>query len=275
MNNFFSTPLLTIAIPTFNRHKYLTELLPQLLSQTKEETKGVVEILVIDNASTDETSNLLISSVDNCLNYIRNSENIGADRNFLKCIQLARGEYVWLFGDDEILNPKGIQRILKYLELKPDLIVAESARQETEIFKSYIELLEKLTVSDPIFPVHQTLITRNIFKKEIFDMSFAKKMIHTNYAHLYGLISKLKKDCKIIVISKNESAFSVRDIRAEFADPPINLEKKLVELNRFIAKEINYPKLATDIYLYYNARSIYRLRRSKKFRKFLEFLGFR
>lgn len=253
----------------------MTELLPQLFSQIKGENKGVVEILVIDNASTDETSSLLKSIVNNCLNYIRNSENIGADRNFLKCIQLARGEYVWLFGDDEILQPKGIQLILKYLELKPDLIVAESTRQETEIFKSYVELLKKLVVSDPIFPVHQTLITRNIFKKEIFDMSFAQEMIHTNYAHLYGLINKLKKDCKIIVFSKSESAFSVRDIRADFSDPPINLEKKLVELNRFIAKEINYPRLATDIYLYYNVRPLYRLRRSKKLRKFLEFLGFR
>lgn len=268
MTSPLAHPALTIAIPTFNRHKYLVELLPELIGQFDQEDASQVEILIIDNASTDGTPELIGNNCAGKVRYQRNPANIGADRNFLECIKSARGDYVWLFGDDEVLNPGGVRRVLESLQEAPDLLIAESNFRQTMRFDSYRDLLLYVSQQDPIFPVHHTLITKNVFPKAAFDLVFAQEKLPTNYAHMYGMLEHLKQADKIMVLSAQDSAFHVRDVRAEFADPPTNLEDKLIELNRRIAEALDYPPLATDIWLYYRARPLYKLRHSRKVRKF-------
>lgn len=267
MNPSPPPPLLTIAVPTFNRHKYLVELLPDLISQIAQEGSGQVELLVIDNASTDATQALIGDNYAKRLRYQRNPVNIGADRNFLECIKSARGKYVWLFGDDEVLNPGGVGRVLAALKEGPDLLIAESNFDQTMRFASYRELLVHVSDRDPVYPVHHTLITKNVFPKAGFDLAFADEKIQTNYGHMYGMVEHLKSARCIMVLGAQESAFHVRDVRAEFADPPAKLEDKLVALNRHIAEVLSYPPLGTDIWLYYKARALYKLRHSRKVRK--------
>lgn len=260
-------PVLTIAVPTYNRHKYLVELLPELLAQAAQEDASRLEILIIDNASTDATPELIQQNYADRLRYQRNPGNIGADRNFLECIKAARGDYVWLFGDDEVLNPGGVRRVLEALKQAPGLLIAESNFGQTMKFDSYRDLLQHVSAQDPIFPVHHTLITKNVFPKARFDLAYAQEMLPTNYAHMYGMVEHLKSARDILVLSAPESAFHVRDVRAEFADPPSNLEDKLIGLNRAIAAALNLPALRTDIWLYYKARPLYKLRHSRKVRK--------
>jgi len=108
-------PLLTIAIPTYNRAVYLRELLtvlhPQLISEPR------IELIIADNASPDETPALVeeFQTRGLKLRSIRNPSNIGADGNFLLCFEQARGKYVWIFGDDDLIMPGGIARILALL----------------------------------------------------------------------------------------------------------------------------------------------------------------
>ena len=262
---------LTIAIPTFNRSKYLKELLPEMIAQCKNIESPRLEILVIDNASTDDTSTYIKNNHNKDLTYIKNDTNIGADRNFLECIKKANGHYIWLFGDDEFLRPGGVQRIIDSLSYNPDLIIAESNLRKNIEFNSYIKLLLYMHDSDPVFPVHHTLITKNIFPKSNFNLEAAYRNIETNYGHMYGLIDSLKQAQRIIIFSEENSAFGVREQRAAFADPPKNLEKKLVKLNFSIAESINYKKLKTDIWLYYNMRPIFNLINSKKIRRLLRY----
>ena len=89
-------PLLTIAIPTYNRAWCLRELLPVLADQLKDEPR--VELIISDNASPDETPSVVQDFVARGLpvRYIRNSQNIGPDANFLQCFEQARGKYVWI-----------------------------------------------------------------------------------------------------------------------------------------------------------------------------------
>lgn len=109
-------PLLTIAIPTFNRAWCLRELLPVLADQVKDEPR--VELIISDNASPDETSSVVQDFVARGLRvrYMRNSQNIGSDANFLQCFERACGKYFWLFSDDDLIVPGGLARILTYCE---------------------------------------------------------------------------------------------------------------------------------------------------------------
>src|SRR5277367_2609330 len=105
-------PLLTIAIPTFNRCQFLRQLLDSLGEQTRGDDR--VEILVSDNASPDETSAVVAEArrQGTRLNYIRNEENIGADANFLQCYERATSKYLWIFSDDDLLRPGAVHLIL-------------------------------------------------------------------------------------------------------------------------------------------------------------------
>jgi abequosyltransferase len=110
-----NSPLITIAIPTFNRASLLRRLLDQLTQQIGGNTR--VELLISDNASTDST----FSTVQEFqhrglpLRYLRNSENTGADRNIVQCFEQSLGEYVWVFSDDDLMAPGTVGRILDTL----------------------------------------------------------------------------------------------------------------------------------------------------------------
>lgn len=122
------TPLLTIAIPTYCREDHLGKLL-EVLKVELLHLDDVVEVLISDNASPDDT-------LQKCANFVRevplarvvrNEENIGAERNMVQCMSMARGEYVWIFGDDD-LPKQGI--LLKVVEMlraeRPSLVVMAS-----------------------------------------------------------------------------------------------------------------------------------------------------
>jgi glycosyltransferase involved in cell wall biosynthesis len=109
-------PLLTIAVPTYNRAGCLRELLSGLADQLQNESR--VELIISDNASPDETPTVVQEFVARGLSvrYIRNTQNIGPDANFLQCFEQARGKYVWLFSDDDLIVPGGLPKILDYCE---------------------------------------------------------------------------------------------------------------------------------------------------------------
>jgi abequosyltransferase len=154
-----SKPLLTIAIPTYNRARYLRELLSVLFDQLVYESR--VELIISDNASPDETPAVVeeFQKRGLAIRYIRNKTNIGPDSNFLQCFEQARGNYVWIFGDDDIIVPGGVAAILPYLD-----------RQEYDLV-----YLENYPIRDSIKP---RALNRNILATNIVDAKIFASRIH-------------------------------------------------------------------------------------------------
>lgn len=95
-------PLVTIAIPTYNRAAgFLQGALRSAVAQTYQN----IEILVSDNCSTDNTEELVRSLADSRVEYIKHRENIGANNNWNYCLQKARGTYFHLLHDDDLIDP--------------------------------------------------------------------------------------------------------------------------------------------------------------------------
>ncbi len=117
MSTAFETPrpLLTLAIPTYNRAASLELLLHTLAPQIAALPE--VELLISDNASPDNTREVIEAHMAAGLRceYIRNPTNIEADPNFLQCYERARGRYVWIFGDDDVLLPGSLQFVVGLL----------------------------------------------------------------------------------------------------------------------------------------------------------------
>jgi glycosyltransferase involved in cell wall biosynthesis len=108
-------PLLTIAVPTYNRERYLDQLLGTLLEQISLDTR--VELIVSDNASPDGTQELVAGYLNRgaAIRYIRNETNVGANRNVLWCYEKALGRYVWIIGDDDLIEPGTVRRVIDAL----------------------------------------------------------------------------------------------------------------------------------------------------------------
>lgn len=112
-----NTPLLTIAIPTYNRAGDLDTALGHIAGQLGP-LADRVEVLVSDNCSTDATAEVVAARVAGGLRvtYLRNQVNIGPDNNFLQCYKEAKGDYFWLLGDDDIILDGAVARILDILK---------------------------------------------------------------------------------------------------------------------------------------------------------------
>jgi abequosyltransferase len=117
-------PILTIAIPTFNRAYYLSETLKQLYVELNFCKNYDIEILISDNASSDNTK-AIVRFYEKKINLrcISNSKNIGPDKNFAQCFNEAKGHYVLLLGDDDIFIDGALLKLLKILEDKKNGVV--------------------------------------------------------------------------------------------------------------------------------------------------------
>ena len=103
MNNFQrEKPLVTIAIPTFNRRSLLERTLNSVLGQSYNN----LEIIVSDNASTDDTRAYLESITDARVKKLYSEKNVGMVRNWDKCLDNAHGAYFLLISDDDMLWDK-------------------------------------------------------------------------------------------------------------------------------------------------------------------------
>jgi glycosyltransferase involved in cell wall biosynthesis len=105
--------LLTIAVPTFNRANCLDLCLSQITSQLHE-CEAEVDLIISDNCSTDATQEIVSKYLSKYpdIKYIRNSENIGVDRNIIQCFKEADSKYVLVFGDDDVFHDHALSYIL-------------------------------------------------------------------------------------------------------------------------------------------------------------------
>lgn len=111
--------LLTVAIPTYNGSRTICDMLDILLPQVDDR----VEVLVSDNCSTDNIPQIIKKYKESYrkIRYIRNDVNIGPDANFLNALFMAKGKYVLLLSDDDILIENSLVKILDFLEENQDL----------------------------------------------------------------------------------------------------------------------------------------------------------
>jgi len=121
-----STPLLTIAVPTYNRAPSLQRSLAAIIRQIDRIPQGWdrIELLVSDNCSTDGTPEVIAAfAATSPLKATRNADNLGMDGNFIALFQRITGRHLWLFSDDDLLVDNTLDKVLALLEQEaPDLV---------------------------------------------------------------------------------------------------------------------------------------------------------
>lgn len=105
----FEPYLVTVAITTHNRSALLKRALEGVLAQTYEK----LEILVSDDASTDDTPELMAQVRDPRFRYVRIEEPAGIAGNFQNALDHARGELFLILNDDDEVEPEAIEKLAR------------------------------------------------------------------------------------------------------------------------------------------------------------------
>ena len=121
MVNLEMRPLLSICITTYNRAEWLALSLKNLARLMPVPIPGV-EIVVCDNTSTDHTPNIVKPYEGRSdFRYYRNPSNVGMLGNLRVTAHHARGQYIWVLGDDDLVMPGAIEKVLVAIHQNPDV----------------------------------------------------------------------------------------------------------------------------------------------------------
>ncbi len=110
--------LLSIAIPTYNRAVCLEKLLNNILPQAKK-IEEKIEICISNNGSTDNTREVVMKfakEYPGLINYHENEKNLGIDKNVLLVIEMAVGQFMWTFGDDDTIIEGGLSEVVELIK---------------------------------------------------------------------------------------------------------------------------------------------------------------
>lgn len=108
-------PLVSICIPTHNGERWIEESVRSAFSQTYQP----VEILVVDDRSTDNTLELVRSFKDERVRIVVNATRLGLAGNWNECVKLAEGEFIKFLFQDDALYPECTEKMMQLMSQHP------------------------------------------------------------------------------------------------------------------------------------------------------------
>ncbi|WP_421300349.1 glycosyltransferase family 2 protein [Aeromonas veronii] len=135
-------PLVSILIPTFNREAYISETISSALAQTYQN----IEVIVVDNASSDNTWEVCkhFSDLDPRVKTYRNEKNIGPVNNWRRCISCASGQYAKILWSDDLISNDYVEKTIRCFNddvafVFTSVVISDSFDKKDNIFYQYGE----------------------------------------------------------------------------------------------------------------------------------------
>jgi abequosyltransferase len=197
--------ILSIGIPTYNGSKYLSNAIRSILKELPKDKYNNFEILIFDNASTDETRQIVTQfqkQYPQLINYYCHKDNLGFDKNLDLLIRNAKGRYIKLLGDDDELMPNSVNRIIEALKQNTALkaivhsvefidsstekvIKSDHKIQETSIYRDGDEFFQKTKWTS-------AALSSLVIHTDTWKNCSTYRYYGTQWIHIGGLIELLK-----------------------------------------------------------------------------------
>jgi len=107
---------LTIIIPTYNRKELLEITTKHLLDCFEPFSNFKFQIIISDNASLESPRFIIEKIADDRITFLENKNNLGITRNILNASKLAKGKFMWIFGDDDLVDFEAIKKIVSLIK---------------------------------------------------------------------------------------------------------------------------------------------------------------
>jgi abequosyltransferase len=130
-----TVPLLSFCIATMNRGNVIDETIGSILEQIPSN----VEVVILDSSSDDVTAKIVSTwqAKGYSLRYERRPPS-GFDRDYCHAVAMSRGDYCWLFPDDDLVRPGAVSAVLAALATQPDCVIA-NAEVRNQTLETLIE----------------------------------------------------------------------------------------------------------------------------------------
>lgn len=189
-----SMPLVTIAIPTYNRAELLVNSIQSVLKQDFTDLR----ILFLDNASTDNTREVVQAIDDPRIEYVRSETNIGLFRNWNRALQLNSSPYLCLLQDDDELLPEFVSQSIaaldqnssaafsftntRFIDIEGEQLHRQEMKQVTPGRISGLDLLHQIVTGDNWVIHASSVLMRSSALETVghFDITHSKHAIEFN-----------------------------------------------------------------------------------------------
>lgn len=168
-------PLVSICIPTYNGEEFITEALDSVLAQTYP----YIEVIISDDASTDNTVQIASSFQEKFSNYnflLFQHERYGIAQNWNFCISHSQGKYIKFLFQDDLLEPECIAEMVSLAEedgeigmvfCPRELILTKTAKHDPgcmDVYRYAKDVHKAWSELKPINVGYELLVSSNFFK---------------------------------------------------------------------------------------------------------------
>ena len=188
---------ISFIVPTYNRDQYIKKCIESVLKQTYKN----VELIIVDDGSTDNTENIVTSYKDKKIKYFKNTNHgIGYSRNF--GLEKSTGDYVFFLDSDDFIEPNAAESIIQNINDADIFIFDYKQIFESDGHVEYVRtpIFSECTLKEKPEIINQTNLGpgNKVFKKELLVKNNIKYPTDIKYEDMPLIIESLKKAHKII-----------------------------------------------------------------------------
>lgn len=234
--------MISVIIPSYNRGDTIKRSIGSVLDQTYSN----LEVIIIDDGSTDNTEKIVADLKSNKVFYYKNDTNIGACRSRNRGVKMAKGEFIAFQDSDDEWLPEKLEKQMQFLkEIDCDLVFCSMERisdKKIEIYPPYLpdnnSSLYKQLLYENSTSTQTLLGKREVFENIKFDESMPRfqdwevmlriSLVY-NVKHLNSVLVKSYIQNDSISLNSNSAVFGLKKIygihkEAIIADKKINAE---------------------------------------------------
>lgn len=186
---------ISIIIPAYNASSYIEECINSVISQTKKE----LEIIIINDGSTDNTKEIIERFKDKRIKFITTKNNgIGKTRNL--GLEKAKGKYIFFLDSDDYISNDSMENLYKIaINEKADIVIGDMIRlmDDNNLVKDEINFPEGNLDNNktqlfkiPLGPCGK------LFKKDILTVNFSEEYKYEDVPFVANAIKNSKKTVK-------------------------------------------------------------------------------
>ena len=170
-------PTVSVILPAYNCEKYIAQAIESVLQQTFTD----LELIIINDGSTDKTESIILSFTDPRIIYLKNEINRGLISSLNKAIEIAHGKYIARMDADDINLPARIEKQKKYLDTHLGTTMAATT----------ISFIDENGSNKGIWLLDRKKIDHNAIRKK---MPFENCIAHPSIMIRTAVLKELKYD---------------------------------------------------------------------------------
>jgi len=242
-------PKVSVLIPAYNASAFIEKAIDSILNQSFKD----FELIVVDDGSTDNTADLVLSYNDNRIRLVKNDKNSGLTFSRNRLINEAAGKYIaWLDADD-IAHKERLKIQYEFLEKNGDYILTSSWAKTIDkngdiIQSNYIFIDDKYLKSSLLFNnyfVVSSVMVRNNKDVLLCDVTYTP-------AEDYELWVRLSKLGKLNIYNKFLVYYRVHDKNLT-ATQSEKMKASVIHIQKNQLEYIGIHANITDLHLHYKA----------------------